>query len=51
MYGRVSFPADTQAAVVVQPREGTLHDPSPSPEPRAVLGSALSDARFDAAAP
>ncbi len=51
MHDRVAFPADAQAAVVVQPREGTLDDPTLSPEPRAVLGSAPSDARFDAAAP
>ena len=51
MYARLQFPSDAQAPVVVQPREGTLHDLPPSPEPRAVLGSAPSDARFGAAVP
>ena len=32
-------------------RSDYLDDPPPSPEPRAVLGSAPSDARFDTAAP
>jgi hypothetical protein len=31
MHDRVSFPADAQAAVVVQPREGPLDNPTPSP--------------------
>src|SRR5215210_4002119 len=51
MYDRVAFPADAQAPVVMQPREGTLDDPTPLPEPRAVLGSPAGDGRFDAAAP
>ena len=51
MHHRVAFPADAQAPVVVQPREGTLHDPTPSPESRSVLGSPTSDEQFDAAAP
>ena len=51
MHNRVAFPADAQAAVVVQPREGTLDDPTPAPEPLAVLGLPAGDDRFDAAAP
>jgi hypothetical protein len=33
MHGRVAFLADAQAAVIMQPREGTLDHPTPSPEP------------------
>jgi putative transposase len=33
MHDRVAFPADAQAPVVVQPREGTLDHPTPSPKP------------------
>jgi len=31
MHDRVAFPSDAQAVVVVQPREGTLDHPTPSP--------------------
>ena len=51
MHDRVAFPSDAQATVVVQPREATLDDPTPLPEPRAALGSPVGDARFEAAAP
>lgn len=32
----VAFPADAQAAVVVQPGERSLDDPAPAAEPKAV---------------
>jgi hypothetical protein len=51
MHGWIAFPKDAEATVVVQSREGTLEHPTSSPEPRAVLGSAVSDAQFDAAVP
>ena len=31
MHDRIALPSDAQAAVVVQPREGTLDHPTPSP--------------------
>jgi hypothetical protein len=47
MHGRVAFPADVYATVVMQPREGTLDYPPPSPEYRAVAhaGSCRSPGR------
>src|SRR5215212_6196663 len=46
-----ALPADAQAAVLVQPGEGSLDDPAHSPEARAVLGGAAGDDRLDAAGP
>jgi hypothetical protein len=47
----VAFPADAQAAEVVQPGEGALDHPAPAAEPGAVLGLAAGDDGLDAAAP
>src|SRR3954470_10436975 len=38
----VAFPADPEAAEVVQPGEGALTDPAPAAQPRAVLGAAAA---------
>ena len=46
-----AFPADAQAAELVQPGEGSLDDPAHSPEARAVLGGPEGRRSGDARSP
>ena len=43
------FIADAQAAKLIQPRESSLHHPSPSAQSTAMLGVALGEPRHDVA--
>jgi hypothetical protein len=43
------FITDAQAAKLIQPSEGSLHHPSPSPQSAAMLGVAFGQPRHDVA--
>jgi hypothetical protein len=51
MHDGVALSADAQAPEVVKPGEGSLDDPAPAPESRAVRIAAPGDYGLDASAP
>ena len=48
---RTSFVADAEATELMEPREGSLHDPSMLSQTAAVFGATLGDIGADPAAP